>query len=124
MKKKKTTWLNLKRRTCRDGPSLGLGRKILSICVHKENFQFAPKYAILAPSLQKKIINWPLKSKSICSILSLLPSCLKNNYNNLWIITKKKMHKFGLKKPNCPKNNMNYLQTKRPNCPKNNMNYL
>ena len=24
------------------------------MCVHKENFQFAPKYAILAPSLQKK----------------------------------------------------------------------
>ena len=49
----------------KDGPSLGLGgtcpphppqilkKKILSMCVHKENFQFAPKYAILAPSLQK-----------------------------------------------------------------------
>lgn len=23
------------------------------MCVHKENFQFVPKYAILAPSLQK-----------------------------------------------------------------------
>ena len=47
----------------KDGPSLGLGgtsppppnfeKKILSMCVHKENFQFAPKYAILTPSLQK-----------------------------------------------------------------------
>ena len=29
-------------------------KKFLSMCVHKENFQFAPKYAILDPSLQKK----------------------------------------------------------------------
>ena len=117
----------------RDGLSLGLGeggggegaqilkkkKKKSSMCVHKEKFQFAPKHAILDPSLQKKkIINWPMKSKSICSILSLMTSCLKSNYNNLWIITtqKKIKHKFGQKKPNCPKNNMNYLQTKKPNC--------
>ena len=50
----------------RDGLSLGLGeggggegaqilkkKKKSSMCVHKENFQFAPKYAILPPSLQK-----------------------------------------------------------------------
>ena len=34
-------------------PPPNFEKKILSMCVHKENFQFAPKYAILAPSLQK-----------------------------------------------------------------------
>ena len=61
-------------------------KKILSMCVHKENFQFAPKYLILAPSFQKSY-KLAHEIQSICSILSLLPSFLKNNYNNLWIIT-------------------------------------
>ena len=63
-------------------------KKILSMCVHKENFQFAPKYLILAPSFQKSY-KLAHEIQSICSILSLLPNCPKNNYNNLWIITKK-----------------------------------
>ena len=90
----------------RDGLSLGLGeggggegaqilkkkKKKSSMCVHKEKFSICPKICNLGPlpSKKKKIINWPMKSKSICSILSLMPSCLNSNYNNLWIITKKK----------------------------------
>ena len=59
------------------------------MCTQRK-FSICPKICNLGPLPPKKIINWPMKSKSICSILSLLPSCLKNNYNNLWIITKKK----------------------------------
>ena len=51
------------------------------------DFQFAPKYVILAPSPQK---NYKLADEiQNINVLSLLPCCLKNNYNNLWIITKK-----------------------------------
>ena len=120
----------------KDGPSLGLGgtcppppkfwKKKFLVCVYTKKIFNLPQNMQSWPPPSKKIINWLMKSKSICSILSILPSWPKNNYNNLWIITKKNTHthKFDPKKPNGPKNNMNYQQTKKPDCLKNNMNYL
>lgn len=79
------------------------------VCVYIKNLQFAQKYVILAPSSKKK--NYELAHEiQNKNSLSLLPCCVKNNYNNLLIIKKIIIkHKSGLKKPNCPKNNMNYL---------------
>ena len=103
-------------------------KKKFLVCVYTKKIFNLPQNMQSWPPPSKKIINWPMKSKSVCSMLFLLPSCLNNNYNNLWIITKIIIiiikHNSGLKKPNCPKNNMNYLHIKKPNCSKNNMNYL
>ena len=49
--------------------------------VQKENLQFAPKYVILTPPPQK-IYKLAHEIQNI-NALSLLTSCLKNNYNNL-----------------------------------------
>ena len=61
----------------------------------QRRFTICPKYVILAPSSQKKYkLAYEIQN---INALSLLSSCLKNNYNNLLIIAEKIKHKFGLK---------------------------
>ena len=55
-------------------------KKKLSMCAQRR-FTICPKYVILAPSSQKKYkLAYEIQN---INALSLLPSCLKNNYNNL-----------------------------------------